>query len=346
MIRVLPPWYRSTLAIIIYLLIVFVIVYIVIKVRERNLRIQTETLEIKVVERTAEVEQQKSEILGKNHALENQNAEIEAQRDMLANQHQRISKQNKQITDSIQYAKRIQSAVLPSSKVLSDENLDHFVIFHPKDIVSGDFYWFRKTNNYMLMAVVDCTGHGVPGAFMSMLGNSFLNEIANRREIVKADQVLAEMRMHILDALTQSGNCNESKDGMDMVFCALNLETLTMEYAGAHIPLYFIRHGELIQVKPDKIPVGNHIWKSKPFTNHTLQMVRGDTIYLFTDGLADQFGGERGDKLKIRRLREIITQNYTLAMDQQKAIQEETLTNWMGDEFDQIDDITMVGVRL
>ncbi len=345
-IRVLPPWYRSTLAIIIYILLISIGIYLVIKIRERNLRIQTETLEIKVAERTAEVEMQKTEILGKNHALENQNAEIEAQRDLLANQHDRISMQKKQITDSIQYARRIQSAVLPSSSVLSNENLDHFVIFRPKDIVSGDFYWFKKTNSHMLMAVVDCTGHGVPGAFMSMLGNSFLNEIAIRREVEKADEVLAEMRSHVLDALTQSGNREETKDGMDMAFCALNLKTLEMQYAGAYIPLHYVRNGILMEVKPDKMPVGFHVVKPHPFTNHLIQMQRGDTIYLLTDGIVDQFGGVTGEKLKMRRIRDIISQNYDLPMDLQKTILEDTLTNWMGDEFNQIDDITMVGIRL
>ena len=345
-IRVLPPWYRSTLAIIIYILLVSIGIYLVIKIRERNLRIQTETLEIKVAERTAEVEQQKTEILGKNHALENQNAEIEAQRDLLANQHERISKQKKQITDSIQYARRIQSAILPSSKVLLDENMDHFIIYHPKDIVSGDFYWFKKTNNHMLMAVVDCTGHGVPGAFMSMLGNSFLNEIAIRREIAQADQVLAEMRTRVLDALTQSGNISETKDGMDMAFCALNLQTLEMQYAGAYIPLHYVRNGILMEVKPDKMPVGYHVVKPHPFTNHVLQMEHGDIVYLLTDGIIDQFGGEYGDKLKMRRIRDIISQNHHLPMEEQQSILENILTNWMGDEFNQIDDITMVGVRL
>lgn len=345
-IEVLPPWWRSNTAYAIYILFTILSVIIFIKYRERSLIEQKRVLEQKVTERTEEVEQQKNEIVEKNEALEQQNTEILAQRDILSNQNEKISKQNKQIRDSIQYASRIQSALLTSTIILSQNNIEHFLIFRPKDIVSGDFYWIKQTEDHFLIAVADCTGHGVPGAFMSMLGNAFLNEINNHSEITQANQVLERLRDLIISSLEQSGDEAVTRDGMDISFCKINLKTKEMQFAGAYNSTYILRGGELIEIKANRFPVGHYYKGLQPFDNSNIQFQSGDVFYMLTDGILDQFGGENGGKFSGKRFRALLLENYHLPMQQQKEIFELNLDNWMNGKYEQIDDITLLGFKI
>jgi len=345
-IKVLPPWWRSWVAYFVYIILILIGIIAFIKYREKKLVEQKRVLEHMVKERTMEVEMQKNEIIGKNEELESQNVEIMSQRDLLSEQNQKISKQNKQIKDSIQYASRIQNALLPSTNVLSQNNIDHFLILKPKDIVSGDFYWFKQVRHHLLFAVADCTGHGVPGAFMSMLGNAFLNEIVMRNEITRANQVLEKLRNLIISSLMQSGEDAVSRDGMDIAFCEIDLATLKLQYAGAHVNLIIVRNNEIITVKADRIPVGLYHKEQRPFTNQDIQLQSNDKLYLFTDGIIDQFGGEHGGKFMLKRFLRLITDINQLPMDQQQRLIEASMNRWMNDKYEQIDDITVLGLHV
>jgi ligand-binding sensor domain-containing protein len=345
-IKVLPPWWQSTYAYIAYTILIVLAVVVFIKKRERGLVEQKAILEQKVKERTAEVEMQKDEIVNQNHELEAQNQEILAQRDLLSDQNQRISKQNKQIKDSILYASRIQNAILPSPQIFQQNNIEHFLIFKPKDIVSGDFYWVKQIRQHLLVAVADCTGHGVPGAFMSMLGNAYLNEIVNRTEIYKASDVLEKLRDLIISSLKQSGEESTFRDGMDICFCEIDLATLKLQYSGAHISLIVVRDGEQIFLKADRFPVGLYHKVQRDFTNQEFQLKLGDKLYMLTDGIVDQFGGDRGGKYMYRQIISQIAEANSLPLPQQKEFFERKIDEWMGNRYEQIDDITMLGLSI
>jgi len=279
-----------------------------------------------------------------------QRDEIEAQRDTLNVQNNILSEQKKEITDSINYAKRIQQAVLPSIEFTNSIMGENLILFKPKDIVSGDFYFFDKRRNNLLIAVADCTGHGVPGGFMSMLGISYLQEVITKEDILTAGNVLNLLRDYIIHSLQQRGVSGEQKDGMDLVFCALNLDTLELQYAGANNPLYIFHNQtkELSEIAPDKMPVAIHE-NMKPYTNHKIQLQKGDTIYLMSDGYEDQFGGPKGKKFLSKNIKQLITDNANKSLTEQKRILESTLDNWMnngGKTYDQTDDITVVGMRI
>lgn len=345
-INILPPWWRSKVAYVIYILTIILGVIVYVKRRERNLKEQKALLEQKVKERTEEVEKQKNEIVDKNFELEQQNCEILAQRDTLTMQNEKISKQNKQIKDSIQYASRIQSAILPSTSILDKNGIDHFLIFKPKDIVSGDFYWIKQIQDHLLLAVSDCTGHGVPGAFMSMLGNAFLNEIVSHSEVTKTNEVLENLRDLIITSLAQSGDDTITRDGMDISLCEINLQNLHVQFAGAYNPMLIVRDGEIITLNADRFPVGYHFKASKSFKNTDFQLQKGDAIYLFTDGILDQFGGEWGYKFMLRKLKSTLLDIHKLPMKSQKEALDRIIDEWMGQKYDQIDDITIFGVRI
>ncbi|MCF6242353.1 MAG: SpoIIE family protein phosphatase [Bacteroidales bacterium] len=296
----------------------------------------------------------------------NQKKDIEKQRDYAEKQHKEIRKQKEQITDSIRYARRIQTAMLPSPQYIENILPEHFIFFKPKDIVSGDFYFFAQKKNLLYIVAADCTGHGVPGAFMSMLGISFLNAIINseskfalqlpfvddvvdkindlRIKEPTAAGVLNSLREMIKKALKQTGNDTEPKDGMDMALCILDRKKLKMQYAGAHNPLYLFRNKQLIEYKADRMPIGIHI-KEKPFTNHEIKLKKEDVFYLFSDGFVDQFNGETGEKYKIRRFKQLLSDIHRLNMSVQKRRLEEELYQWKKNS-EQVDDILIVGVRI
>lgn len=263
----------------------------------------------------------------------------------LARKNRLITEQTKEITDSIQYASRIQNAILPPDDYIRKLLPDHFLIYRPRDIVSGDYYWMTEKNGKIITMVADCTGHGVPGAFMSMLGVAFLNEIISKHENPKVDLILNELRAQVIKSLHQTGREGENQDGMDVSLYIIDIETLELEYAGANNPLIVFRGDEMIELRGDKMPIGIHTNADKPFTKLNLKLMKGDMLYTFSDGYPDQFGGPSGKKYMIKRFRELLSQNHSKAPSEQKIILEKTLDDWMHNS-NQIDDIIVMGVRI
>ena len=253
-----------------------------------------------------------------------------------------IEEKNKDITDSIRYAKRIQTAILPKDTFIQSLFPESFVLFKPKDIVSGDFYWASFKNGSKIIVAADCTGHGVPGAFMSMTGSTLLNEVVNEKATTTATGILSLLRERLMQTLQQTGADGESKDGMDIALCVIDGNKL--EFAGANNPLYIINDGVLKEYKGDKQPIGVHVGEQKPFISHSIELQKGDSVYIFTDGFADQFGGPNGKKFLYKRFQELLLSVSTKPMDQQKQILDDTIESWkQGGE--QIDDILVIGLR-
>ncbi|MFA5647018.1 MAG: SpoIIE family protein phosphatase [Bacteroidales bacterium] len=317
--RILPPWYKTWWAYLGYVIIGFFVLWLSIKWYTRKLQADKQRLEIIVKERTAEI----------------------------VEQNKKIETQNKSITDSIRYAKRIQTAVLPDKQTC--KLFDYFIYFLPKDIVSGDFYWvhhFEKHKRLIFIAA-DCTGHGVPGAFMSMLGTSFLNEIVAKLDVNHSDSILNLLRNDVINTLSQGlkeGDRDERKDGMDMALVSINLETMIMEFSGANNPLVLIRNGELTEYKPDKMPIGAYVKQHIPFQRTEIQLESGDQFYLFSDGYVDQFGGGNGRKYMKKRFKEYLLSISSQPMNIQKALLKEEMSIWMKDD-EQIDDQLIIGVK-
>ncbi|MDO9186806.1 MAG: tetratricopeptide repeat protein [Bacteroidia bacterium] len=255
-----------------------------------------------------------------------------------------IEEKNKDITDSIRYAKHIQNALLREEEHVSVHLPEHFILFMPKDIVSGDFYWGAEKNGCWYFAAVDCTGHGVPGAVMSMLGISFLNDIVSHNGLQSPAEILNRLRDKVIKELRQTGEADGNKDGMDISLARLNLKTNELEWAGANNSLYLIQNGQMGIVKADKQPIGYHP-NSHPFTNHTLKLKKGDSIYLYSDGYADQFGGPKGKKFKYKQLDDLIKTYKHLPMKDQKEFLKNRFIEWKG-SLEQVDDVCIFGVRL
>ncbi len=278
----------------------------------------------------------------KNVLITRQKDEIKQQRDVAEMQRDQIAYQKKHITDSIEYAKRIQTAILPSLELFSDE-IDHFVLFKPRDIVSGDFYWVNELDNKQIIIAADCTGHGVPGAFMSMLGVSLLNEIVINKGIYHPDEILNSLRAEIIISLKQVEGGSEVKDGMDMTVCTLDYKNDTLEFSGANNPLILFQDGELIQIKADKMPVAVHD-NMKKYSLHKLKIKKGDTFYTFSDGFVDQFGGPNQKKFLSKNFRILLTEIQDKSMIEQGKILDSVFEEWRTD-VEQIDDVTIIGVR-
>ncbi|MFC2151180.1 SpoIIE family protein phosphatase [Bacteroidota bacterium] len=301
------------------------------KIRERKLIHDKRILEQKVKERTIEI-QEKAE-------------EIEAQRDEITVQRDEILNQKEEITASINYAKRIQNAVLPLKDHFEKAFSDHFIMFKPRDIVSGDFYWIAEDQDKLYFTAADCTGHGVPGAFMSMLGVSSLNEIfGNENNNITANRILELLREKIKFSLHQTGKEGENKDGMDMAMCIYHKKKKMIEYAGAYNPLYLIRNGELQEYKADRMPIGIYHVEKENFTNHEIKVKKGDNIYIFSDGYVDQFGGPAQNKFKSVNMKKLLAEIWDKPMNEQKQILEDRFNKWKG-KLDQIDDIIFIGIK-
>lgn len=281
-----------------------------------------------------------------NIIINNQKEQVELQKEEIVLQKILVEEKQKEIIDSINYAQKIQAAVLTSDEVWKKISPEYFIIFSPKDIVSGDFYWaYNTVNNRSVFALADCTGHGVPGGFMSMLGNSFLNELVVENKLFKADIILNKLREKIINALGQKGSADR-KDGMDMVLCVWNKLDNTLEFAGANNGLWLIRNGELITYQGDKMPIGQFREELlKPFTSQTIQLQKNDLIVLCTDGFADQFGGEDGKKLKSKNLKEFIAMNAGDSLSQQKINLTELFSNWKGNH-QQVDDVSLIMIKV
>jgi serine phosphatase RsbU (regulator of sigma subunit)/ligand-binding sensor domain-containing protein len=349
--RIMPPWYATIYAIIGYFILLVLLVRFIVQWRTRKLKLEKERLERIVEERTAEIMEKKDE--------------IEKQRD-------EIAEKNQSITDSIHYASRIQQALLPSTQMFEESVPEHFVLFKPRDIVSGDYYWMTRIEQKVILVAADCTGHGVPGAFMSMLGMSFLNEIVNKNITTDAGEILNQLRAHVIDALKQEGDDVKAKDGMDLALYVIDRENNTINFAGANNPLYIIRElteeekqaikdGDesklpkrpvydethiLQEIKADKMPIGIHI-KNQPFETKVVPIQKGMQLYTFSDGYVDQFGGPKRRKFMSKAFKQLLIQIYMKPMQEQRQILDETIIKWIEDGNEiQVDDIIVLGVRI
>ncbi len=305
-----PPWTRTILAYIGYILFLVAFIYAVVTIYTRNLRAI-------IRERTAEIREKKEE----------------------------IEEKNKDIMDSIQYAQRIQAALITPGDYVDKIFPDRFILFLPRDIVSGDYYWMTEKNNKIICVTADCTGHGVPGAFMSMLGMAFLNEIISKGKSIHANEILNDLRAMVISSLRQTGQTGENQDGMDLALYILDPENMKLEYAGANNPLFLYRDNELFITKADKMPIGISSLADESFTNHVIDVKKGDLLYTFSDGYPDQFGGPKGKKFMIRNFKQLLSENQHKPMDEQKKVLEETLNEWMANT-EQVDDILVIGVRV
>ena len=304
------PFTKTLLFYIVSAVLILLLIILVVRFRERQLHNKNRLLEEKVMERTAEIEAQKEEI-----------------------------------TSSIEYASRIQMAMLPIESLFKEAFSDYFVMFKPRDIVSGDFYWIGEDDKSIFFTVADCTGHGVPGAFMSTMGISTLNEIIANNHNLQANTVLNLLRKKTKNALHQTGKEGEAADGMDVAFCVLNKNRSTLQFSGAYNPLFIFQGGELKEYKADRMPIGIHYGEEISFTNFVLKVSRGDTLYIFSDGFIDQFGGKDRSKYKKSNLKKLLSEIYYRPMVEQRNILEKELIQWMNG-CDQIDDITILGIRI
>lgn len=320
-------------------------------------------LEGKVRERTEEIMMQKEEI-------EAQKEEIEAQLDLTTEQRDTISRQKDQILDSIRYAERIQSAILPPMDHLSETVSDQFILFKPRDIVSGDYYWTTMKGDKLLVAVADCTGHGVPGAFLSMLGIASMNEVVSRSNTINPSEILEYLRKFVIHSLHQTGSRGETQDGIEIALCVIDTRKKILEYAGANRPLYLIRKKahkgahikrdkqqpairpreesashQLIQISGDRMPIGIYEQEPLPFNDSNMPVALGDTLYLFSDGYVDQLGGGSRKTFRSKRFRELLLKIQEEPMEKQKMILAEKLNEWRGG-IEQIDDILVIGLRI
>lgn len=314
---ILPPWNRTWWAYTMYVFAGAAAIRGYLKNRTKKLEKEKQKLEKTVEERTAEIAEQK-------HLIE---------------------EKNKEITDSIHYAQKIQHTLLASTNLLNENLNDYFVLFKPKDIVSGDFYWAYKHDKGFIIITADCTGHGVPGAFMSLLSISYLNEITKEQKITQPDKVFNLLRDKIITNFNSDNSEHERKDGMDAVICNYNFNTNQLQFAAANNPLWLIRNGELHENKPDKMPVGVAAVEHKPFTLQSIDLQEGDIVYTITDGYADQFGGPKGKKFMYKQMKELIQSIAHLKMKEQKEKLESEINAWKG-QAEQVDDILVIGIKI
>jgi len=256
-----------------------------------------------------------------------------------------IQNKNKKINDSINYAKRIQNAILPNSRLISKVLPDSFILYKPRDVVSGDFPWFVQIKNDIFIAAVDCTGHGVPGALLSLIGYFLLNDIVRSRKITEPGKILDLLDEGVTQTLRQDQDDSATKDGMDIALCRINSEARTVEYAGAHRPLYFMKGGVMDEVKGNKFPIGGGIYKNQTnFTTTKLQLGKGDSFYFSSDGFPDQFGGPEVRKFGPKKTREIIERVHQSPMQDAAHVFDSEWEAWKG-EHKQTDDVLLIGIK-
>ena len=279
------------------------------------------------------------ELEEKNNSIRRQKREIEKATHVLEIQH-------KEITDSINYAKQIQQAILPSKAHIDKVITDYFILYKPKAVVSGDFYFFSEKSDCFYFAAVDCTGHGVPGAFMSMIGHNLLTHLINERNLSQPSEILEQLHIGVRTSLQQDIANTGNRDGMDIAIVCLRKDHKQLEYAGANRPLYLIRNGKLYETKGDKYPIGGiQDEQRRVFNNHKIDLNSGDTVYLFSDGYADQFGGERGKKFMVKNFQQTLKEIQKYPMPEQQVHLDQTITEWKGNQ-EQIDDILVIGIKV
>ncbi|MGW8314452.1 MAG: two-component regulator propeller domain-containing protein [Bacteroidales bacterium] len=338
------PWWKTWFARIGTLCTAFLLIILFFRWRTSLLKRRQRELEEIVHDRTEEISEMVEELKQQNVSLASQRDEIQTQKDQ-------IQHQNQAITDSIEYAKRIQTATLPPDEVLKYLLPKHFILYKPLNIVSGDFYWLAQKRGKIILAVADCTGHGVPGAFMSMLGNALLNDVVSGIQELQASLILNELRDQVIRSLRQTGEVDEARDGMDIALCIIDTDQMSLQFAGAHHPLYLVRAGKLTEIKSDPMPIGISSEAGKSFTNHEISLLRDDTIYLSSDGYVDQLGGERRRRFMTSRFKDLLLEIQDQIMFDQRRVLETRLKEWMdhpqasGKTVEQIDDILVVGIR-
>lgn len=323
--EITPPFWKRLWFYVSIIIIGVCGIFLMIKMRERSLVHSQKLLEEQVAIRTNELFEEKEK---------------------LQVAYSEIDGKNKDITDSIHYAKRIQNAILPSDSAFKQSLNESFVFYQPKAIVSGDFYWLEKWGNETLIAAVDCTGHGVPGAFMSIVCHNILTQAVNVLGLTKPALILNETNSQLSKKLNQDPDEATVRDGMDISLISINYPKLKIEFAGANNPLWIIREKQLIQVNGDKFPIGAFVGEElQQFANHEFELIKGDCVYIFTDGFADQFGGPKGKKFKYKQFESLLIKNHKKPMEEQKNILETTIKDWIGD-LEQIDDILVIGIRI
>ncbi len=333
--EILPPWYNTWWF---YLLCVLIIVTGVIcynYIKTRKLVADKQKLEREVNERTKELREEKEKVEIINKEVSEQKSELEHT--------------NREITDSIKYAKNIQVALLPSL-IETEKAFDNcFILYLPKDIVSGDFFWFSQNQTTKYIAAADCTGHGVPGAFMSIVGNTLLNEIVEQKKIAAPGDILLELHKGVKIALNQSNQDSQRRDGMDIALCAIKKGSNTIEYSGANRPLWIYRKNnnyELEIIKPNKFPIGGlELEENRTYSNHTVEVFKDDYLYFFSDGYADQFGGPRGKKFMLSSMQKLLFENLHLSMPEQKQKIKDAFDAWKNN-LEQVDDVCVIGIKI
>jgi serine phosphatase RsbU (regulator of sigma subunit) len=318
-IKIRNPFYKTWWFVLLMIAAILGLGYIVIMIRERKQRILQEYLENELKARTREVRKQKEEIEVKN----------------------------RDITDSINYAQRIQFSVLPSTSTLLEHCSGAFIFYRPRDIVSGDFYWFDyfPQNNRLLVVCADSTGHGVPGAFMSLIGTTLIKDIAMRSEVLDPAEILYSLDKNVQSTLNQNRDSEQANDGMDIIVCEINTETHFTKIASAMRPYIVYHDGAPTVYKSSRASIGGQYLENKAFHTDEMQLSKGDSIYMFTDGYTDQFGGPSGKKLKMNRLQNILNDIHTRDMDEQYRVIKDNFDLWKG-HASQIDDVLMIGVKI
>jgi len=326
-----PPWWHTWWARGLYVLFAITFIFILFRWRTAKLKKRQIELEFEVDSATHEIRMQKE-------VVEKQKKEVENQKGIIEETH-------KEITDSISYARRIQNAILPPYKLIKQYLPESFILYKPKDVVAGDFYWMEKMEGRILIAAADCTGHGVPGAMVSVVCNNGLNRSVREYGLTDPGGILNMTRDIIVQEFEKSEN--DVNDGMDIALCKLDFKSpsqTVLHYAGAHNPLWIIRNNEILETKANKQPIGK-FHKPQPFTTHTFELQKGDTIYLFSDGYVDQFGGEKGKKFKATKFRKLLLSVQNKPMEEQRVIIDETFEAWKGN-LEQVDDVCVIGVRI
>jgi len=333
--EILPPWYKTWWFYTFCAIALLSGIFAYNTIKTKKLKADKQKLERQVDERTKELREEKEKVEIINKEVIQQKGEIEHK--------------NLEITDSIKYAKNIQEALLPSQEETEKSLEDCFILYLPKDIVSGDFFWHSDHNNTQFIAAADCTGHGVPGAFMSIVGNNLLQDIINQRNVSNPGEILLELHKGVKVALNQNSHENERRDGMDIALCAINKNTNSLEFSGANRPLWIFRKDknyELEIIKPNKFPIGGLEFEEKrEYISHHIEIAKGDTIYIFSDGFADQFGGPKGKKFMLSNMQKLLKDNIENPLDIQKKNISNAFKNWK-DSLEQIDDVLVIGIRI
>ena len=325
---------------------VFLFIYLVQKINAYRLEQKNKKLEETVKLRTAETNQQKEEIQAINEEIKNQNKLLEETNVKILDQKNKIEQSNIEITASIHYARRIQDSILPPDDFIKKILPDYFIFYRPKDIISGDFYLIDKIDKLIHIAAVDCTGHGVPGAFISIVGHNILNDALKEHKFVKPADILNDLNKGISEVFRKNYKETSVHDGMDIMYCNINPENLVLQYAGAYNPAYIVRNKQLIELNTDRFPIGSYFEDSqRKYSNNEFQLQKNDFLYLFTDGFSDQFGGPKEKKFKYKQFKELLINISHLKPPEQLEQLQLSFESWKGN-LEQIDDILVMGIRI